>query len=33
MKELRVHPEKENWIVKTNNKEEFIAPNILIAAE
>jgi len=26
-----VHPEKENWIVKTNNKEEFIAPNIIIA--
>ena len=23
--------EKENWIVKTNNKKEFIAPNIIIA--
>ena len=26
-----VYPEKENWIVKTNNKKEFIAPNIIIA--
>jgi len=26
-----VHQEKENWIVKTNNKEEFMAPNIIIA--
>ena len=26
-----VHPEKENWIVKTSNKEEFMAPNIIIA--
>jgi len=26
-----VHPEKKNWIVKTNNKKEFIAPNIIIA--
>ena len=26
-----VNPEKENWIVKTNNKEEFMAPNIIIA--
>ena len=26
-----VHQEKENWIVKTNNKKEFIAPNIMIA--
>ena len=26
-----VHPEKGNWIVKTNNKEEFMAPNIIIA--
>ena len=26
-----VHQEKENWVVKTNNKKEFIAPNIMIA--
>ena len=26
-----VNQEKENWIVKTNNKKEFIAPNIIIA--
>ena len=26
-----VHQEKENWVIKTNNKKEFIAPNILIA--
>ena len=26
-----VHQEKENWVVKTNNKNEFFAPNILIA--
>ena len=26
-----VHPEKDNWIVKTSNKEEFMAPNIIIA--
>ena len=26
-----VHQEKENWIVKTNNNEEFMAPNIIIA--
>jgi len=26
-----VNQEKENWIVKTNNKEKFIAPNIIIA--
>jgi len=26
-----VRPEKEYWIVKTNNKKEFIAPNIIIA--
>ncbi len=26
-----VHQEKENWIIKTNNKKEFIAPNIIIA--
>ena len=26
-----VRQEKENWIVKTNNKKEFIAPNILVA--
>ena len=26
-----VYPEKENWIVKTNNKKEFLAPNIIIA--
>ena len=26
-----IHPEKENWIVKTSNKEEFMAPNIIIA--
>ena len=26
-----VHQEKENWVVKTNNKKEFIAPNIIIA--
>ena len=24
-------PDKENWIVKTNNKNEFLAPNIIIA--
>ena len=23
--------EKKNWVVKTNNKKEFIAPNIMIA--
>ena len=26
-----VHQEKENWVVKTNNKKQFIAPNIMIA--
>ena len=26
-----VRQEKDNWIVKTNNKEEFMAPNIIIA--
>ena len=26
-----VHQEKENWIVKTNNNKQFIAPNIIIA--
>ena len=26
-----VSQEKDNWIVKTNNKKEFIAPNIIIA--
>ena len=26
-----VKQDKENWIVKTNNKNEFIAPNIIIA--
>jgi thioredoxin reductase (NADPH) len=26
-----VNQEKENWTVKTNNNEEFIAPNIIIA--
>ena len=26
-----VHQEKENWVVKTNNQKEFIAPNIIIA--
>ena len=26
-----VKPDKENWIVKTNNKNEFLAPNIIIA--
>ncbi len=26
-----VYQEKEKWIVKTNNKKEFIAPNIIIA--
>jgi thioredoxin reductase (NADPH) len=26
-----VYQEKENWIVKTNNNEEFMAPNIIIA--
>ena len=26
-----VRQEKDNWIVKTSNKKEFIAPNILIA--
>ena len=27
----QVHQEKENWVVKTNNQKEFIAPNIIIA--
>ncbi len=27
----KVHQEKDNWFVKTNNKNEFIAPNIIIA--
>ena len=26
-----VYQEKENWVVKTNNKKQFIAPNIMIA--
>ncbi len=26
-----VYKEKDNWIVKTNNKNQFIAPNIIIA--
>ena len=26
-----VKPDKENWIVKTNNSNEFLAPNIIIA--
>ena len=26
-----VHNEKDNWIVKTNNNKEFMAPNIIIA--
>ena len=26
-----VHQEKDNWIVNTNNKKEFMAPNIIIA--
>ena len=26
-----VRQEKENWVVKTNNKKEFIAPNVMIA--
>ena len=26
-----VHQEKENWVVKTNNKNEFFSPNILIS--
>ena len=26
-----VKQDKENWIVKTNNKNEFLAPNIIIA--
>ena len=26
-----VKQEKDNWIVKTNNKKQFIAPNIIIA--
>ena len=26
-----VRQDKENWIIKTNNKKEFIAPNIIIA--
>ena len=26
-----VKQEKENWIVKTNNKNEFLAPNIIVA--
>ena len=26
-----VHQEKENWVVKTNNKKQYIAPNIMIA--
>ena len=26
-----VKQEKNNWVVKTNNKKEFIAPNIIIA--
>ena len=32
MKELmKLKQEKENWIVKTNKNNEFIAPNIIIA--
>ena len=26
-----LYQEKENWVVKTNSKKEFIAPNIIIA--
>ena len=26
-----VHQEKDNWIVKTNNGKEFVAPNVIIA--
>ena len=26
-----VHQEKENWVIKTNNQKEFVAPNIIIA--
>ena len=26
-----VRQEKDNWVVKTNNKKEFVAPNIIIA--
>ena len=26
-----VHKENDNWIVRTNNNEEFMAPNIIIA--
>ncbi len=26
-----VDKERDNWVVKTNNKKEFIAPNIIIA--
>ncbi len=26
-----VRPEKENWVVKTNNSKKFMAPNIMIA--
>ena len=26
-----VHQEKENWVIKTNNKNKFSAPNIIIA--
>ena len=26
-----VYQEKENWVVKTNNQKEFVAPNIIIA--
>ena len=26
-----VHQEKQNWVVKTNNQKEFVAPNIIIA--
>jgi thioredoxin reductase (NADPH) len=26
-----VHQEKENWVIKTNKKKEFTAPNIIIA--
>ena len=28
-----VKQEKDNWIVKTNNKNQFTAPNIIIAGE
>ena len=28
-----VKQDKENWIVKTNNKNEFLAPNIIIREE